>query len=424
MTIIGFIFLLLIIFCWIKSYESLVILTLVSCVFVGTSMVDIGDKSIPPYLFCATSVVLYNFFHWGANFIGSKLSMVVLLFLIYVIFITAVSPMFFSGMRVLPSNLDLGVEQGGIPLKFGLNNIAQLLYVVVNMLTVCCLFRSRHLISGNIVKKSFLISLSLVLFLGFWDYVSKITEAIRFPYEILLNSLKMNVEEGSQYTSTISGFYRYSSLFTEASYCGAFLAAAFWTLFALEKKTIFVKILLVLTLVANILSLSGTAIVTLIMGFAVFILANKKRLSYLLILLVFLIPVFVILSKSQLGYALQDLLLNKLDSQSGYTRMASIKYSYNAFVESYGLGVGLGSTRSTSFIADLFATIGVLGVSLLVAILVPLYKGNNRNYMFVYSMVLLLSQVIAIPDLSFGCFWFGVFSMALLVNKKELYVGR
>ncbi|HCQ75919.1 MAG TPA: hypothetical protein DIV44_03840 [Leeuwenhoekiella sp.] len=123
------------------------------------------------------------------------------------------------------------------------------------------------------------------------------------------------------------------------------------------------------------------------------------------------------------------LISEKTDSQSGKVRSSTIAYSINLFIETYGVGVGLGSHRGASFLTATLSTVGIIGTYLFfkfyrkIMLVVLALSKLNRNYMvvFYFGTVLLFAQILAIPDLSFTPFWMWIFTAILLFNSKQQY---
>jgi hypothetical protein len=109
--------------------------------------------------------------------------------------------------------------------------------------------------------------------------------------------------------------------------------------------------------------------------------------------------------------ALHDLVLNKADSSSGVGRSTADGLALQTFIESGGLGVGVGSTRASSFLATLLATTGLPGVLAFGAFAVTLVHGCYRSAdaesrQMCFALIgFLIVWIIAIPDLVQATFW-------------------
>jgi|GEM_PF-2465400 len=122
---------------------------------------------------------------------------------------------------------------------------------------------------------------------------------------------------------------------------------------------------------------------------------------------------FVVIDQMALqGEVLTSMVLNKGESSSGVGRSFANWAAMQTFLESGGLGVGVGSARASSFVATLLATMGLPGLLVFVAFAVSLvlscYRSGDRESMqLCYGLVgLLLVWAIAIPDFVQALFWF------------------
>jgi hypothetical protein len=61
---------------------------------------------------------------------------------------------------------------------------------------------------------------------------------------------------------------------------------------------------------------------------------------------------------------LDQLIFDKMDSQSGIERSFWNLTAWNSFLDSYGLGIGFGSTRASSFLLVLLSNTGLAGTIL------------------------------------------------------------
>lgn len=133
------------------------------------------------------------------------------------------------------------------------------------------------------------------------------------------------------------------------------------------------------------------------------------------VLIIILILGYIVLA---IGYGdlVYDMVVTKSETGSGTIRTASVFNSINVFMETYMLGVGIGGTSSSSFLADMLAQVGMIGFALLFLIyghVVFRYRNlKEYEYIFIYVITMLSAQAIAIPDFSFSCFWFGMYLAA------------
>jgi hypothetical protein len=122
---------------------------------------------------------------------------------------------------------------------------------------------------------------------------------------------------------------------------------------------------------------------------------------------------FVIADQVMLdGKVLEDLVLNKAQSSSGAGRSTADFLALQTFLESGGLGVGVGTTRASSFAATLLATMGLPGLIAFLAFALTLIvecrrAGDPDSRALGLGLTgFLIVWLIAIPDLVQALFWF------------------
>jgi hypothetical protein len=167
------------------------------------------------------------------------------------------------------------------------------------------------------------------------------------------------------------------------------------------------------------LNLSGTGIISFIIGFILYsYIKGLKRILWL-------IPIAFILiyTINVTGYFefIENMLANKADSQSGISRSTATDFTFKLFLKTLGIGVGLGSHRGGSFIIDLLASLGIIGTFLFYKIYSYLIKKSfyNQNlWLFNFAIVLMVAQFIAIPDFSFSIMWMCLFMATAMLPQK------
>jgi hypothetical protein len=162
---------------------------------------------------------------------------------------------------------------------------------------------------------------------------------------------------------TTFGVKRISSLFLEPSIMSQHLLGGVGLLvFGLQRK-----VLGLLLLGVVLLSTSSTAYFGLLVFFSAWFLisryqhASKKLTLVSLVLGLFILAVcldFLLLS----GQITHRLVLEKFDSGSGQVRLNADVLAFKTFIQSFGLGSGVGSARASSLGACLAATVGLPGL--------------------------------------------------------------
>lgn len=99
--------------------------------------------------------------------------------------------------------------------------------------------------------------------------------------------------------------------------------------------------------------------------------------------------------------------------QTEGTRENNNRRAFEIVKETYGLGVGLGSNRASSFLASLLSNTGVLGFGLFIAMLVSLlfryWKAPTLSDAQIFAAAALptatLAMALGIPDLNMPMYW-------------------
>ncbi|MFV0295166.1 MAG: hypothetical protein ACK5JT_03495 [Hyphomicrobiaceae bacterium] len=195
--------------------------------------------------------------------------------------------------------------------------------------------------------------------------------------------------------NTISGLPRISGAFSEASGFSAVSvpAAAFALSYWRVLRTPLVLFLFLLLLVLVLLSTSTTAYVTLVICTAWLCLAAIIRLllaridgADLVLIGLALLVVAVVTGIylydpnvfSPFLQMLDEMLIHKSTSSSAIERGEWNEQGLRAFLDTFGGGVGIGSTRTSSWAVAVVAQLGVLGALALAGILVVLVNGAGR----------------------------------------------
>lgn len=214
-------------------------------------------------------------------------------------------------------------------------------------------------------------------------------------------------------------YRRLLATFLEPSFCSPFLVGSIFFIYHLRDKIKQSTILLIILFIELLLTTSstgyGTFAIMLLLYYWAF--ANKKTYkSYLLLLLLFAIVYFSLDSS-----LIQEVIVNKSESDSGKFRNMQNLNALYAFWENKQFGIGFGKMRSSSLAYTMLAELGIWGVVLFLCFCIPILwsiigKGRyNRkeiaSCLFVLSVI--LSQLIAVPDLQFCVFWFGIYLLAL-----------
>jgi hypothetical protein len=273
------------------------------------------------------------------------------------------------------------------PLKFSSNNITQSVYAAGSLVCFALTFAYfRRAGTGAQFVGAVLLVAALDLGFALLDIITYFTRT-----EYLLGfvrtanyALLTGAEKGG--LKRISGTFPEASAFADYTIVLFSIIATLWLARVRPRITGFLTALLLLFL---ILSTSATALVgvavVLPVLFAQSLLAAMKdpaegrvlALPALLVATPFIILTVLILLPS-LADTVRDffneMLFSKSGSQSGRERSAWNAVAYQAFLDTSGMGAGLGSARASSFILVLLSNLGVPGLLLFVAFVVLLLR--------------------------------------------------
>ena len=399
---------------------------IISGIFQASAIAIIGGTGIPVFLFTSIyfvfKCIILTLQSQRPDALKIKIPVwgrCLGLFLIYSIFCTIIMPNIFSGVEVLRPVLMIGgkgKEMKNIPLSFSFSNISQLILLASYISCAFCLYKFKDFISFSSLFKAFYLSIILVLLIGFWAYICKQFNLIQFPDSFFYNNTSYTL----LYDAKFGSLHRYISTFTEASCVAGFLAPAFWGMAVVKHK--WNILILPLIFIALCLTMSATGYAAFICGFGIYILFYSKKYIRFITILLGLFFLIIMYAIGVLDVFLNPI-TNKLASHSAMIRGNSDLLSLNALLETCLLGVGIGSTRGSSFFINITTSLGVVG---LIALGMFLYKilenalntSNDKKNKFIgmFAFVTLIGQIVALPDLSYSPFWMWIFLASTIKN--------
>lgn len=415
-TLFGVIWFFLLLVGFFRPISWMVFLLILSGVFQATAVINLTDKGFSPFLFSQICFILRNaisILNTNEKIVRPDKGFIYLVSFLLLSALGAITlPVLFKGMKIYSPELgiDLNYLTGGTSLSFKGGNLVQCFYLLLDVTCLYQLYKLRSRFLFRIAMNSFIFSIFVVLIIGFWEFASKQFGIIYYPTNFISNNAGYALLNDLQYAKGIS---KLNATFIEPSFAGGYIAASFWALLFVNR--LWAKIVSLLLFVALCFNLSGTGFATFIIGGVLCLLLFKK--SY--IILVLFASIFIYFFISYIGYGdyIMDILLNKSSTDSGIHRQGSNDASLRIFFETLGLGVGLGSHRASSFIYNMLATSGICSLFLIIY-LIKLFKNiksniksevaelsSNYGIIFRFGLVYLISQFLAIPDLSNPTFW-------------------
>lgn len=196
----------------------------------------------------------------------------------------------------------------------------------------------------------------------------------------------------------VAGLMRIQGTFSETSAFSGFTLPLFAFTFSLwlyKVRTVYSGVLALASLMFLLISTSGTAymglaiyLFCLILGLAWrgLIFGRVPRLGALLLMGVLapLIACGVFFFEPKVAEGVADVfeitVLNKMQSSSGIERGSWNQQAWSNFLDTYGVGVGLGSARASSYLLVLLSNVGVIGTLLFFVFLIQLFRSDTLHH--------------------------------------------
>lgn len=398
MTSLGIVFIPLCLLFWSKP-ARLLELVFIGSAFAAAAVIIIGGYGVTPGLIPTSLFIAFIFLKLltGTRYPGEKTTLAVLFPFIATAFWAIVSsllmPRFFQGqILVWPQKATSFFVI--TPLAPNSGNYTQDLYLLAASLlavTAAVYLASPACSTLRLLYAYFAANL-LVCFVSIWQFASNIL-GIWFPTDFFLSNPGWALLTQESVASIIRITGPFSEPAALASYlCGA-VAAAGWVVLNGHKSAI-AWIVLVCSGLVVLLSTSTTgymALAIMIAGVSLYALVlgnGRLRASVGLLLcgLAVVVLLFVVLTpvlSPRVWHITQQIVtatLSKQGTSSYNDRTSTDRDSLHAAVESYGLGVGWGSNRSSSLIPGLLAALGLPGVILLTWFTVNVIRHVRRAH--------------------------------------------
>jgi hypothetical protein len=308
---------------------------------------------------------------------------------------------------VLPPSVGYHPE----PLHPSGRNLIQGFYMVCNLLLYLLISRSlcRGIVTGPQCIRALALGAWCAIVLGLYQVAGSFAP-LPWP-DAIVNS---NLGVSQLYNQSVFGLRRMSSTFLEPS----ILAMHFVGLFALFGLGLKRWLLGSALLGCLLISTSATAYVGLIFLGCVWLASTLPRMRWHAFGTLFIaagaagaagLLIVATVGFEQLPGA--HLVALKLSSHSGAVRTTADSVNVRALWDSWGLGTGVGSTRSSSFLATFAACTGLPGLACLAAFLGVLIVRGARSPLPEIRAAslgvggLTLGWLIAVPDLTLALVW-------------------
>lgn len=321
-------------------------------------------------------------------------------FAAYAIAVTLLAPFLFDHLPIVTP-----VAKSLVAGQLTSSNLAQMVYVVIGIGVIAFLGRSR---AADVTVLGLAVGLSI--YLSAWRYIH-LGFGVPFPDGVFDNSPSFIFIQTAP-----GGAERFRGIFSEpAALANSCLVAIVYFLVRIPAVSPLRRVGCLITVaIAAYLGIVSTSttfiiggIVVLAIGGAVTALAFFSR-RYVVPSVSAVFACVLVIASLWLLPAVADFarssILQKLGGDSYEERSGSDAGSYDVFLNSWGLGVGLGSGRGSSLLPTLLSTVGIVGALLLVGAIVLLIQrtGNAAEYRpVVWSLVtVLVVKLVSGADLA------------------------
>ena len=403
MTIVGALFAALIVFGMLKQRLYPWILAL-SAAFPYTAAIVVAGNAIYVFHLAALGAMILLCFSTPDSRPRKRAgSFALALFVAWSLFITLVGPLMFEGQAVLGSRT--GIDEAVAAhdsLHFSVSNVAQAGYLVLAVFAVLYIVHSRvtplialvPMIVGTVVGAVNLAFTTAGLSWpsAFFDTSPNVIYSHRFR-----GGLFNEPSEFAGFTVAAVVLFSVSAAYTRGKYRAAAIALtaiAFLNLFQVRAGT----------------ALAGLAVIAAI-GIATIIwrLVAHGRGALFVTYGLAALSVLLLTAGSGLADWVLDIITGKVGSSSLRSRSGSDLFSLDLSLQTWGLGVGLGGNRPSSFATMLLSCVGVIGVCGFAIFLTRTTSKALRSRVgapLAWGLLALLAaKSVSLPDLTTPSMW-------------------
>lgn len=338
-------------------------------------------------------------------------------------------PHLFAGMPISSprDRTEVDLVTGNLtPLQWTFSNLGQGMYLALNVgaaLFAFLVVQTRKQAEG--LASALRCAVFLVVAAGVLQYVLPRVGGA-YPYATFNNNPN-TVAGTSPLDQDIEGFTRISSTFAEPMNSGSFLAAVAGGLLASYlrgRRGIGALLFLLAVMFVLLQTTSTTGYVTVVVMLLPLLVyfnplarpGGSGQPSFFKGWAATVFPAIAVVGAALwlvpgLFQAFIPMTVDKSEGMSYLSRVAVEQASFAMFADTYGLGVGLGSSRPASLLMTLLSTVGMVGTGLFalslyrIARLFPGRRARSQLQMSFWALAGLLVASMGVPDINRPALW-------------------
>lgn len=318
----------------------------------------------------------------------------------YTVFTAFLFSVLFSGTLIYSPRDGLeGAALNQTPLAWSMSNLGQIGYLIIGCAVVLCAHRTR-----TDLTKPLKYLIRIFSFFFVWQMISK-TTGLYYPDEILYSNPVYAF--GADQTLG-DGIPRINSTFNEPSNAGMFLSA-FLAVYLFQRRWLPLLICVLGLLITT--SSIGYAMIAGVFGFyslrSSLSALRRGRINIFLLAQLIGLAVIALVLTTYADELLRLVIFEKSDSGSFITRIGADLRALEIFTETYGLGVGLGSNRPSSFLTYMLSNLGFFGVLFFLRMIYKMIKldQNVKNTGAQLVVTYIFAKILGGPDLADPVLW-------------------
>ena len=399
----GFVYIVLAIIAFCRSYQAVAKVFAFSYLFQATAVFSIDNTGFMPYLIGPILLIIKGLrLKKEVPQDVKNIQTISIIFIIFIISQSFIAKYFFEGQVMVyeQGGMETALAKGMVPYYFSMKQCIQWVYLLLNIGGLISLIKHKQYLDQSFSRKIIENSVLFISFIGIWKYIAD-NFGGWFPETFFFNNISFDL--GNLWQS-VGGKMRFTSIFVEASICGLFLALFWWNTFftKTKNKIIFSSIILLCLL----LTVASTGFFCFLFGAALYLI-KKRNIKVIVFLFIIGTSFYWLAQYLNLLDIVYDMTINKSGSESAEVRSKIMMSGLQIFKDTYGLGVGLGASNGSGLALTLLGQIGFLGCSLFLGWLyfIVKYLSNRQIKMQLCLWVLFFGMCTSVGYLSFPILW-------------------